>query len=264
MKRTMGKWEQSVLLQQHPLIAKHIPETLLYSESNLEDFLNRYQSVYVKHDTTGQGRAILKIVKSNGGKYYVSGFTIQGKPVQKSVSKFEEIQQLLHPFLKLGRESGPYIIQENIKSHTQNGQPISMRVHVQKLNNNWVIGGMYGMCGTTDTRLVTDSGIVNPHTGAEVLTVSEILSQTTYKNRQKEILKKIEEVAILAAKVIYSVLPNREYGIDFGINQEGKPVIFEVNTTPSIRSFAKIEDKKIWRRIVEIRKMQNESGESHH
>ena len=39
----------------------------LYSENNLDDLLNRYQSVYVKHDTTGQGRAILKISKETAG-----------------------------------------------------------------------------------------------------------------------------------------------------------------------------------------------------
>ena len=127
-------------------VAKHIPETLLYSESNLDDLLNRYQSVYVKHDTTGQGRAILKIRKSNSGNYNVNGFTIQGTPIQKSVSRVDEIQQLLHPFIKLGRESGLYIIQENIQSYNQNGQPFFIRVHIQKLKNYWVIGGMYGMC----------------------------------------------------------------------------------------------------------------------
>ena len=142
MKRTMGKWEQSLLLQQHLLVAKHIPETIIYSENNLDDLLNRYQSVYVKHDTTGQGRAILKIRKDHGRNYYVNGFTIQGTPIQKSVSKVDEIQQLLHPFLKFGRESGPYIIQEDIQSYTQNGQPFSIRVHVQKLKNKWVIGEM--------------------------------------------------------------------------------------------------------------------------
>ncbi|WHT49422.1 hypothetical protein QNH10_07745 [Sporosarcina thermotolerans] len=141
MKRAMGKWEQNVLLQQYPFVAKHIPETLLYSESNLDYCLKRYQSVYVKHDTTGQGRAILKIHKSIYGNYYVNGTTIQGTPIRKSLPKVNEIQQLLHPFIKLGRESGLYIIQENIHSYNQNGQPFIIRVHVQKLKGNWVIGG---------------------------------------------------------------------------------------------------------------------------
>ena len=143
MKRTMGKWEQSILLQQHPLSQNIFQKRSLQWE-DLDELLNRYQSVYVKHDTTGQGRAILKIRKSNGGNYYVNGFTIQGTPIQKSVSRVDEIRQLLHPFIKLGRESGLYIIQENIQSYNQNGQPFIIRVHVQKLKNNWVIGGMYG------------------------------------------------------------------------------------------------------------------------
>ncbi|MCM3745164.1 YheC/YheD family protein [Sporosarcina luteola] len=261
MKRAMGKWEQNVLLKQHPFVAKHLPETQLYNESNLDGFLNRYQSVYVKHDTTGQGRAILKIHKSDGGNYFVNGTTIQGTPIQKSVSRADEIQQLLHPFIKLGRKSGLYIIQENIQSYNQNGQPFIIRVHVQKLKGNWVIGGMYGAISATQTGLTTENGIVNTHRDAIVMTVSDVLSHTT-KHQQKETVKKIEEIAIAAAKVIHSALPNREYGIDFGVNKEGTPILLEVNTTPSIRSFAKINNKRIWKRIVEIRKMQSEEDKT--
>ncbi|MFS0689998.1 YheC/YheD family protein [Sporosarcina sp. 179-K 8C2 HS] len=255
MKRTLGKWEQSVFLQQNPLVAKHIPETLIYNENILDEFLNRYPSVYVKHNTTGQGRAILKIRKSNGGHYYVNGFTIQGKPIQKTVWRVYEIQQLLHPFIKFGRVSGPYIIQEAIQSCTENGQPLLIRVHVQKLKNDWVIGGMYGAIAS---KLATESGVVNSHRGATIMTISEALSLTKFKNDQKDTVKKLEEVAIAAAKVIYSVVPNRDYGMDFGVNQDGMPVLIEVNTTPGIGSFAKIENGAPWRRIVEIRKMQSE------
>ncbi|WP_252504367.1 YheC/YheD family protein [Sporosarcina sp. Marseille-Q4943] len=255
MKKAMGKWEQSVFLQQDPVVARHIPETVIYNVDILDDFLNRHPSVYVKHNTTGQGRAILKIRKSNGGHYYVNGFTIQGTPVQQTVSTVTEIQQILHPFIKLGRVSGPYIIQEAIQSSTENGQPLLIRVHIQKLKNDWVIGGMYGAIAS---KLATESGVVNSHRGATVMTISEALSLTKFKNNQQDAVKKLEEVAIAAAKVIYSVVPNRDYGMDFGVNQDGVPVLIEVNTTPGIGSFAKIENGAPWRRIVEIRKMQSE------
>lgn len=171
------------------------------------------------------------------------------------------MQQLLHPFIKLGRESGPYIIQEDIQSYTRNGQPFAIRVHIQKLNNNWVIGGMYGATATSQAR---ESGIVNSHRGTNVMTVSEVLSQMTNKKDLQNTIKKIEEVASAAAKIIHSVLPCREFGMDFGVNQEGTPILFEVNTTPGIGSFARIENKRIWRRIVEIRKMQSELDETNH
>lgn len=258
MKKSLGKWEQISLLQQHPFVAKHIPATIVYSENSLDTFLERYQSVFVKHDTSGQGRAIFNIRKDHGGKYFVNGFTIQGTPIQKSVPRVDDIRQLLHPFIKLGRESGLYIIQEDIQSHNQNGQPFSMRVHIQKLDNNWVVGGIFSTCGTTRSDPMTESGIANPYRNAKVMPISEVLSHTNVKNNQKTTVKKIEEIAIAAAQVIHSVSPCREYGIDFGINQEGTPILFEVNTTPGIDEFAQIENKAIWRRIVEIRKMQSE------
>lgn len=258
MKRNLGKWEQNVLLRQHPLVAKYIPETTVYSEKNLDDLLNRHQSVYVKHDTTGQGRAIVNIRKDHSGNYNVNGFTIQGKPIRKAVSRVEEIQQILHPFIKFDRKSGLYIIQEDIQTHTLNGQPFSIRVHVQKLKKNWVIGGMFATRGTAKVSPKIESGIVNPYRNGKVVTISEVLSQTKVKNTQMETIKKMEEIAIAAAKAVHSVLPCREYGIDFGVNQEGIPILFEVNLTPGIDEFALIEEKAIWKRIVENRKMQGE------
>lgn len=258
MKRNLGKWEQNVLLRQHPLVAKHLPETTVYSEKKLDDLLRRHQSVYVKHDSTGQGRAIVNIRKSRSGHYNVNGFTIQGKPIRKSVSRVDEIQQILHPFIKFDRKSGLYIIQEDIQTHTLNGQPFSIRVHIQKLKNNWVIGGMFATCGTATTSPTTGNGIVNPYRNGKVVTISDVLSQTKVQNTQMETVKKMEEIAIAAAEAVHSVLSCREYGIDFGINPDGKPVLFEVNLTPGIDEFALIEDKAIWRRIVDIRKMQSE------
>ncbi|WP_156450373.1 hypothetical protein [Sporosarcina sp. HYO08] len=47
-----------------------------------------------------------------------------------------------------------------------------------------------------------------------------------------------------------------------GSIKKGTPILFEVNTTPGIVGFAQIENQVIWRRIVEIRKMQSESDET--
>src|SRR5690606_6740813 len=130
--------------------------------------LNRHQSVYVKHDTSGQGRAIVNIRKSLGGHYFVNGYTIQGKRVKKTFTRVQEIKQLLHPFLKLGRESGLYIIQEDVKSHTLKGQPFAIRVHVQKLRGEWIVGGMFATCANFGRS--ADSGIANPYRDAKVVT----------------------------------------------------------------------------------------------
>ncbi len=258
LKRRLGKWEQNLLLQQNPLTALSIPETSLYSMGNLLELLNRYQYVYVKHDTSGQGRGVFKVYDDKDGHYCFNGFSIQGKPINECVTRIEDFHQVLNPFEKFGR-CNTYIIQEGIQSFTQGGQPISIRVHVQKLKGQWIVGGMNGKIGVA---ALTDNGITNFHRGAQVTTIEELLAvylKMTDPVRNKTI-KSLEEVAIFAADVIASHYSCREYGIDFGLTPLGKPMLFEVNTTPGINGFATLENRDIWKRIVDIRKMQNEGN----
>jgi hypothetical protein len=252
--KRLGKWEQSILLQQSPLTATSIPETNLYSQENLVDLLNRYDNVYVKHDTSGQGRGVFRVHARKDGYYCLNGYSIQGKPIDKCVATIEDFHQVLHPFEKFGR-LGTYIIQEGVQSFTRNGQPISIRVHVQILRGKWVVGGMNGKIGLSAT-----NGITNFHQGGQVTTIEELISLHSEMDdtKKKEIITELENVATKVAEVIASHFPCREYGIDFGLNLKGKPVIFEVNTTPGINGFATIENMEAWKRIVEIRKLQNE------
>ncbi len=255
MNNSLGKWKQSLLLRQNPLTAQFIPETNMYSLGNLLDFIGRYDYVYVKHSTSGQGRGIFKVYKTLDGNYSINGFTLRGESLKQYVASIEDFHQIIHPYEKFKRLSN-YIIQEGIQSLTLNGQPFSIRAHVQNLNGKWIIGGMFGKIGLAEAM---DHGIANTHRGAQIISMDELLSvhlkmDDTKKN---EVIDSLRKVTISAAEVIASQFPCREYGIDIGIDLNGKPLIFEVNTTPSIRGFAQI-DRAIWKKIVENRKMQNE------
>lgn len=219
------------------------------------DFISRFDYVYVKHDTTGQGRGVFKVYKEDNASYCFSGYSIPGEPINKCVTAIEDFHKVLHPFERFGRQ-GNCIIQEGIQSFTPNRRPMSIRVHVQLLKGTWVIGGMNA---NIESLATTDNGILNYHRGSEIITIDELLSLhwRIDEMKKKEIRDFLEKVSISAAKVIASQYPNREYGIDLGLNAEGKPILFEVNTTPGISEFADLEDKSILKRIVEIRKLQN-------
>ena len=255
MNNVLGKWKQSCLLQQNSLTSESIPETSLYSVDNLLDYISRYEEVYVKHDSSGQGRAIFKVNRNNEGLYCLNGFTIQGVKINRCVPTIEDLHQVFHPFVKFGRLSGNYIIQEYVQSVTFNQQPFCIRVHIQNLNGNWIIGGIYGKTGKPGAR---ENGIVNARRGAQVMSIEELLMVHCMMDEQKknDVIRSLEEMAFLAADVIASYYPCREYGIDFGLIGDRKPVIFEVNSTPGIGAFANIENNTLWKRIVEIRKLQ--------
>lgn len=258
MKLQLGKWKQHLLLSQNPLTAKSIPRTALYSMTNLKDFISRFDYAYVKHDTTGQGRAIYKVYQLEDGRYCYNGYSIQGGPISKCVKALTDFHQTLHPFERMGR-MGNYIIQEGVQSFTPQGLPVSLRVHVQLLKGKWLVGGMKANIGT-EGNLEMENGILNAHRGSAVITVDELLSSHWQMGEieKNQLIKHIEKLTTSAAKVIAAQVPSREYGIDLGLNAELKPILFEVNNTPGIGGFAKLEDKSTWRRIVETRKLQNE------
>lgn len=255
MKLQLGKWKQHLLLSQNPLTAKSIPRTALYSMTDLKDFISRFDYAYVKHNTTGQGRAIYKVYEQEDGRYCYNGYSIQGEPISKCVKVLTDFHQTLHPFERMGR-MGNYIIQEGVQSFTPQGLPVSVRVHVQLLKGKWLVGGMNANIGTEGN---LENGILNLHRGSAIIPVDELLSSHWQMDEieKNQLIKHIEKLATSAAKVIATEVPSREYGIDLGLNPELKPILFEVNNTPGIGGFAKLDNKSIWRRIVAIRKLQN-------
>ncbi|MFJ7825899.1 YheC/YheD family protein [Psychrobacillus sp. NPDC096623] len=255
MKQQLGKWKQYLLLRKNPLTANSIPRTALYNMTNLKDFINSFDYAYVKHDTTGQGRAIYKVFQREDGRYCYDGYSIQGVPISNCVKTLENFHQMLHPFERLGR-MGNYIVQEGVLSFTPQGLPVSLRVHMQLLKGKWLVGGINASIGTVG---YLGNGILNSHRGSAKITIDELLSAHWQMDEaeKKRIIKEVGKVATSAAKVIAEHVPSREYGIDLGLNAHLKPIIFEVNNTPGISGFAKLEDKSIWRKIVENRKLQN-------
>ncbi|WNS75835.1 YheC/YheD family protein [Bacillus sp. DTU_2020_1000418_1_SI_GHA_SEK_038] len=253
MKERLGKWRQYTLLSEHPLLTKYIPETKLYTTKNLTDLLDRYEYVYLKNDRGGQGKGIFKVYRNKNGLYCFNGYSLDGKKIQMDVVNIKDFEPHLHPINRFGG----YIVQEGIQSITPDGFPLSIRVHAQILRGEWLIGGIYGKIATEET---TENGVINANRGAQVMTIDTLLSEhLKMRNKEKNnMIKLIMEASAISAKVAASAVPQIEYGIDFGINQFRKPVIFEINTSPGVGNFSKIGNGEMRKRIKAIRKMHLE------
>lgn len=256
LKDKLGKWKQHLLLQEDPITVNILPESKPYNAENLSEMLNRYEYVYIKHDSLGQGRGMFKVQRNNNGDYCINGFTLHGIKKNICLASMEDFHPILHPYAKFGRLSGQYIIQEGIKSITPTGKPFSFRVHVQYFKEQWVISGMFAKISSESA----EHGIANTHRGSKVISMEELLLEHMKMDdsTKNEVIQALNKASISVAEVIANQYPNREYGLDFGLNHQGKPIFFEVNTTPGIGGFAKVENMKMWRRIVDIRKKQKE------
>lgn len=254
----MGKLYQFNLFSNNSLTSGVIPNTKVYNAENLLEFLNLYESVFLKHDRGGRGKGIYKVYKDEDGKYCFNGFTPKGEELKISVAAIEDFKPESYPYMGFGgRLDYSYVVQEGIDSITLHGNPLAIRVHIQKLKGEWLVSGMYGTIATAETY---ENGIINAHRGSKVMTVSELLSEHLGMGKQDKsrMIQSIEEISITAAKLVSREFPHLEYGIDFGINADAKPILFEVNTYPGTGSFAKIENGRILKKIRAIREMQKE------
>ncbi|MEH7343286.1 YheC/YheD family protein [Bacillus sp. JJ1532] len=250
----LRKWDQYILLGNHPLISKHLPETKLYTIENLSDLLKRYEYIYLKNNRGGRGKGIYKVSKNSDGLYCFKGYTLNGEKIQKDVAKIEDFHPVLHPIERFGG----YIVQEGIQSLTPDGYPLSIRVHVQTLKGKWLVGGMYGMIATGKTM---ENGIINMDRGAQAMKVDKLLSVHLKMDEtvKSKIINSLKNLSTLAAEVVSSEVPDIEFGVDFGISQSGNLIIFEINTSPAVGLFSKIGKGKMGKRIKAIRKMHKES-----
>lgn len=252
MRKAFGKLEQYHLLKKDPLVCQYLPHTANYSKEQLNFFAQAHPVVFIKHNTSGQGRGVYRLAREEGAFYSLKGYSLQGEKIDQSMT-LEDVHKTLQPFERFDR-TRPYIIQEGINSVTTDGQHVNIRVHVQRMDGQAIVGGMYGSTAHEE------NGITNMRRGADAMPMQRLLSRylNVKPDEQQGILKQLSAVSISAANLIAHQYDCRECGVDLGLDKKLKPFIFEVNITPGIGGFNKM-DKRVWKQIIENRKKMSTS-----
>lgn len=245
---SIGKREQYEQLAACSSITPHLPYTLTYSSKALYEMLNSYNTIYVKHNTSGQGRGVYKLAKMEANQYALHGYGIGGQPIQV-VGDMDTITRALQPLQSIGHYYD-YIVQEAIPSIGADGTPLIIRHHMQKLGEKWVVGGSLGVIAPSSSK----DGVVNRSRKGTVITTDILLSEILQMPRNKLTAKKeeLDALATLAVSCIGKEIADQELGVDFGITADGLIYIFEVNRQPEVKGFYQL-DKNLYRKIMNHR-----------
>ncbi|WP_245920865.1 YheC/YheD family protein [Melghirimyces profundicolus] len=243
-----SKWKQARLLRKRRETAKCFPETAPYSKANLKSFLNRHPAIYIKPDSGGQGRGIFRVTRVSG-----KGYRIEGARKRIHCKNLEDVHRTLWSSVQYRN----HIIQQGIRSVTPRGCSFDIRVHVQRLGGEWVIGGMVGKLGSA-------SGFVtNRHRGGRPVSLNELfanhLGLTGREGRR--VRNRLKHLARETAKAMnqgYRGWP--EYGIDIGMKPNGTLWVFEANITPGIAVFAALKDQRPYRGILRNRRLRRQKN----
>ncbi len=236
------KWWRTVYLRRNPTIAEHLPATLSLTEGNLFSMLNRYQKVIVKPTSGYGGMGIIQISREKNGS-----FTLHRNASQTTVPE----RARLYPQLISWKNKRSYMVQQRIPLARINGRPFDVRVMVQKgKDSGWTVTGQLAKIagpGYIVTNVKRSKGTVT--------TVASAINRSNITVSSESIQARLKELALQTAERLGQKYPKqRMFGIDMGIDEEGKVWIIESNFAPSVSLFKKLKDKSDYYRILKFRR----------
>jgi glutathione synthase/RimK-type ligase-like ATP-grasp enzyme len=222
----LDKWELHNFIYSFPHLRPFVPETLFLNDTNdLSYMLNLYDCIFLKPTSGSQGRSIYKISKLDKGGYILeTSFDTSTDP--------QEVNNIPQLFKKIKRKisNRPYIIQRGIKLLNWNDRNFDIRVLCHQIDeHHWKITHYVARVSHPD-KIVS-----NIAQGGEVQPLDVVLLTSFNQKKSVQIKKFIKEVCIDISTSLNGVLSGiyAEFGIDIGLDEEGKPWIIEVNTKPS-------------------------------
>lgn len=232
-----SKWQVHEALTFFPDTIDLTPHTVqLEDEASVTAMIGRYRSVYAKANYGSHGSMVLKIARETGG-WRVSG-RYAG---QETNEMFAEEQQLI-AFLLLLRGSDSWVLQRGIESPLVDGRVFDLRAIAQKDSE-----GAWCIPMVIVRRAREGSVAANMSQGGEPYLPEDFAKQ--FKDQlpplpnMTKLISDVTSRVVLALESRFGVMG--EVGVDIGLDQEGRPWVFEANTKPLHPTVHGLQDRLV-------------------
>lgn len=223
----------------HRLLLKkfksHLPSTINYTPINLFKMMRKYNSLYIKPQSSSVGEGIMKITQIAPGRWKLQ------KPTGSIVIPRQQVIRAVHRIAKKKK----YLVQETIQLATFRGNPFDIRVSVQRgAKGYWQVTGMVGKVARKG------SHVTNVARGGKVRRCSVLFAQNPME--AKKTLQSVRMLALDISRYLGQKLKRlADVGLDIGVDQHGKPYFIELNCRDQRYSFRQAKMKKTYYRTYE-------------
>ncbi|MGE5379782.1 MAG: YheC/YheD family protein [Methylocystaceae bacterium] len=217
--RYFNKWEINQALHRTDL-KRLIPDTRLVSSlSQVHGMVNSYGGVYLKPTNGTLGLGIMRLTRTTNGYRLATS-----KGASQDYSSLKKAYEAARSHMS----STGYLVQQEIKLMRMNGNPVDVRVLIQKDNS-----GQFKITKIFARVAQGNQIVTNLATGGTALPLNKVIYAATGKNAGP-ILKKIRTSSYQIATSLEKVSGHLygELGIDLGIDRAGWVWIIEVNSKP--------------------------------
>ncbi|MFB7139909.1 YheC/YheD family protein [Gottfriedia sp. NPDC056225] len=222
--RFLNKLEVFKALIDSAYIKPYVPYTEeCISAEQLEHFIQKYETVFIKPIHGSQGRNILRVTKE---KELFRLKNSQNSEVELEFQSIHEVFQIIKQ--QLSKRS--CIIQEGLPLISKDNRLVDFRFlcHKNKFNN-WEVTSTVARIGHP-TQFVS-----NLARGGDLQKIDEFLSQYLPKKERVHFKKLLVELAIECCRCIDSSFDGlfAEFGVDLAIDNQFNPWVIELNSKPS-------------------------------
>jgi len=237
-----SKWSLHKFFSRNPAIRRYLPPTSLFHRASLEEYVNRYGSVYIKPSSKHMGKGIIKVWKTANGYRYVRE---RGEPAEAST--WEQLYQQIEPHTSSAR----HIIQKGIDLAEVRGRPFDIRVMMMRDGKKeWRYAGMLAKVAGARS-IITNVA----RGGGHVLKVSQAIKQsgTIDPGRTRSLIRHMIRLSHQVCRHFNRYKYSAQIGIDYAVDKKGNLSIIEVNFDfPSHGLFAKLPDLTYYHRIKRL------------
>ncbi|WP_146035931.1 YheC/YheD family protein [Salipaludibacillus keqinensis] len=225
-------------LKKNKNLLPYLPVTKMWHKYHLRRMLLKYKSVVIKPNNGKQGDSIYFV------KDAASGYEIT---IDNNNYSFRTIQGVQN-FLECQFGEREFIIQQEIELSEIDDRRFDFRVIVQRksVNKPWTITGILARKGEIGYK------ITNRRRHGTAIPFEEALKHSDIAHGIKENMEKeIKDLALEASKTLGRSFPDQKiFGVDIGVQKQGKMFIFELNRWPLLGGFKSLEDKSQYNKIM--------------
>ncbi|MFC5468805.1 YheC/YheD family protein [Cohnella suwonensis] len=240
-----NKYKKYKFMKKSRKLRRHLPDTKKMTKKTLMDFLKEYRDIILKPMGGKRGRGVIRVSEVNRDRY-----EIHYEYMKEIVEENERLYDAVNRYIGNRR----YIVQRRIPLATIKGRPFDIRVIVQRISklHPWKVTGKAVKVageGYIVTNIERSKGTVLPFRRA--------IRKSSLKNASSTVLgSKMNKVAIRAATRLSKLFKEKYiYGFDMGLSSRGRVWIIEANLSPMLSHFKKMDNKRMYRRILRYRRL---------
>ncbi|TCZ80928.1 YheC/YheD family protein [Paenibacillus albiflavus] len=240
-----NKWNATRLFMETESLRKWMPETVEYSRDHLRQMLSKHPILYIKPGNGTGGRSIIKLTTLNKSKgFSVIARTRRLAKMSAHYANEQLLTQALNRWVNQEKiRNGIFMIQKGLDLELIPNHVSDMRLLIQKDSKGvWTITGYGIRIGPKN------SSTSNLHGGGRAAEFEKMISKRFGQEKMEEIREECFELAYQVVRTIERHFGSMmEFGLDIGIDTDGRVWLIEVNPKPGRDIFKGIDRMDLYR-----------------